>query len=139
MGGAHAAFSDHAGSGMIGLAGFDRSLTRYRNNSTDIAGTARSRLISGVEMQRIFLFFEVAGCNIDDRLLLVCICRGISPHASPTRARFSQPIFSEILGSRSTRQLTFLAAAARFSYKKIRWRQKSHGSLAFSAAGRSAP
>ena len=61
MGGAHAAFSDHSGSGMIGLAGFDRSLTRYRNNSTDIAVTDRSRLISGVEMQRIFLFFEVAG------------------------------------------------------------------------------
>ena len=50
---------------MIGLAGFDRSLTRYRNNSNDIAGTARSRLISGVEMQRIFLFFEVAGRDID--------------------------------------------------------------------------
>jgi hypothetical protein len=64
---------------MIGLAGFDRSLTRYRNNSTDIAGTARSRLISGVEMQRIFLFFEVAECDIDDRFLLVCICGGISP------------------------------------------------------------
>jgi hypothetical protein len=28
IGGAHAAFSDHAGSGMIGLAGFDRSPTR---------------------------------------------------------------------------------------------------------------
>jgi hypothetical protein len=28
VGGAHAAFSDHSGSGMIGLAGFDRSLTR---------------------------------------------------------------------------------------------------------------
>jgi hypothetical protein len=41
--------------GMIGLAGFDRSLTRYRNNSADIAGTARSRLISGVEMQCIFI------------------------------------------------------------------------------------
>jgi hypothetical protein len=61
------------------------------------------------------------------------------PHASPTRARFSQPIFSEIRGSRTIRQLTFLAAAARLNYKKIRWRQKSHGSLAFSAAGRSAP
>ena len=50
---------------MIALAGFDRSLTRYRNNSTDFVGTARSRLISGVEMQRIFLFFEVAGRDID--------------------------------------------------------------------------
>ena len=45
---------------MIGLAGFDRSLTRYRNNSTDIAGTVCSRLIRGQKMQRIFLFFEAA-------------------------------------------------------------------------------
>ena len=46
---------------------------------------------------------------------------------------------ADTIGSRSIRQLTFLAAAARFNYKKIRWRQKSHGSLVFSAAGRSAP
>jgi hypothetical protein len=45
VGGAHAASSDHFGSGMIGLAGLDRSLTN-RNNSTDIAGTDRSRLIN---------------------------------------------------------------------------------------------
>jgi len=45
MGGAHAAFSDHAGSGMIGLARFGRTLTRYRNDSTDIAGTAHGRPI----------------------------------------------------------------------------------------------
>ena len=124
---------------MIGLAGVDRSLTRYRNNSTDIAGTARSRLISGVEMQRIFLFFEVAGCDIDDRFLLVCICGGISPTQARQGHVFRNRFFSEILGSRSIRQLTFLAAAARFTYKKIRWWQKSHGSLAFSAAGRSTP
>src|ERR1700676_4143046 len=95
---AHIRLFDHAGSGMIGLAGFDRSLTRYRNNSTDIAGTASSRLIS------IFLFFKGAGGDIDDWLFFVLFCRGINPPASPTRARFSQPIFSEILGSRSIRQ-----------------------------------
>jgi hypothetical protein len=91
---------------MIGLAAFDRSLTLYRNNSNDIAGTARSRLISGVEMQRIFLFFEVAGCDIDDRFLLVCICGGISPTQARQSHVFRNRFFSEILGSRSIRQLT---------------------------------
>lgn len=90
-------------------------------------------------MQRIFLFFEVAGCDIDDRFLLVCICGGISPTQARQGHVFRNRFFSEILGSRSIRQLTFLAAAARFTYKKIRWRKKSYGSLAFSAAGRSTP
>jgi hypothetical protein len=56
VGGAHAAFSDHSGSGMIELAGFDRSLTEYRNNSTEISGTDGSRLISGVEMHRVVAY-----------------------------------------------------------------------------------
>ena len=112
---------------------------RYRNNSTDIAGTARSRLISGVEMQRILFILRSCGMRHRRSALISLYLPWHKPHASPTRARFSQPIFSEILGSRSIRQIPFLAAAARFSYKKIRWRQKSHGSLAFSAAGRSAP
>jgi hypothetical protein len=30
-------------------------------------------------MQRI-LFIELAGCDIDDRLFLDCICRGRRPH-----------------------------------------------------------
>ena len=70
--------------GMIGLAGFDRSLTRYRNNSTDIAGTVCSRLIRGQKMRRIFLFFEVAGCDIDDRFLGV----SLSSIFKPTPKRF---------------------------------------------------
>jgi hypothetical protein len=56
VGGAHAAFSDHSGSGMIELAGFDRSLTEYRNNSTEISGTDGSRLISGVEMHHVVAY-----------------------------------------------------------------------------------